>query len=277
MAAAPIEIIEVEGREVQISNPNKVFFPQLGITKRELVQCYLSVAGGALRGIRNGPMALKRFPNGADGEFFFQKRAPASRPEWVDTVELHLPAGRTADEVVVRNSAALAWVVNLGCIDLNPHPVRSEDLTHPDELRVDLDPTPGVPWKDIREVALCVREVLEAHHLVGFAKTSGSRGMHVNVRIEPRWDFQQVLRRALAPPVREAGRRAPAGATLPAPTKLQELAPRHRALKFLLQLRHPGLKLLQVLAKPGPEALEEAPILAREMVEGEHRLGLFDG
>src|SRR5260370_16058867 len=212
MAAAPIEIIEVEGREVQISNPNKVFFPQLGITKRELVQCYLSVAGGALRGIRNGPMALKRFPNGADGEFFFQKRAPASRPEWVDTVELHFPSGRTADEVVVRNSAALAWVVNLGCIDLNPHPVRSEDLTHPDELRVDLDPTPGVPWKDIREVALCVREVLEAHHLVGFAKTSGSRGMHVNVRIEPRWDFQQVRRAALAL-AREVERRVPSLAT----------------------------------------------------------------
>jgi DNA ligase D-like protein (predicted polymerase) len=212
MAAAPIEIIEVEGREVQISNPNKVFFPQLGITKRELVQYYLSVAGGALRGIRNRPMALKRFPNGADGEFFFQKRAPTSRPEWVDTVELHFPSGRTADEVVVRNSAALAWVVNLGCIDLNPHPVRSEDLTHPDELRVDLDPTPGVPWKDIREVALCVREVLEAHHLVGFAKTSGSRGMHVNVRIEPRWDFQQVRRAALAL-AREVERRVPSLAT----------------------------------------------------------------
>lgn len=212
MAPTPVEIIEVEGREVQISNPNKVFFPQLGITKRDLVQYYLSVAGGALRGIRDRPMALKRFPNGAEGEFFFQKRAPTPRPEWVDTVELHFPSGRTADEVVVRNSAALAWVVNLGCIDLNPHPVRSEDLNHPDELRVDLDPTPGVPWKDIREVAFCVKEVLEAHHLVGFAKTSGSRGMHINVRIEPRWDFQQVRRAALAL-AREVERRVPLLAT----------------------------------------------------------------
>jgi len=212
MAAAPIEIIEAEGREVQISNPDKVFFPRLGITKRDLVKYYLSVAAGALRGIRDRPMALKRFPHGAEGEFFFQKRAPTPRPEWVDTVELHFPSGRTADEVVVRNSAALAWVVNLGCIDLNPHPVRSEDLNHPDELRVDLDPMPGVPWKDIREVALCVKEVLEAHHLVGFAKTSGSRGMHINVRIEPRWDFQQVRRAALAL-AREVERRVPSLAT----------------------------------------------------------------
>src|SRR5713101_3423856 len=212
MAAASIEIIEVEGREVQISNPNKVFFPQLGITKRDLVQYYLSVAGGALRGIRDRPMALKRFPNGAEGEFFFQKRAPTPHPEWVDTVELHFPSGRTADEVVVRDSAALAWVVNLGCIDLNPHPVRSQDLDHPDELRVDLDPMPGVPWNNVREVALCVQQVLEAHHLVGFAKTSGSRGMHINVRIDARWDFQQVRRAALAL-AREVERRAPSLAT----------------------------------------------------------------
>src|SRR5713101_6434332 len=184
MAAASIEIIEVEGREVQISNPNKVFFPQLGITKRDLVQYYLSVAGGALRGIRDRPMALKRFPNGAEGEFFFQKRAPTPRPEWVDTVELHFPSGRTADEVVVRDSAALAWVVNLGCIDLNPHPVRADDLDHPDELRVDLDPVPGVGWSQILDVAMVTKEALEAFGLVGWPKTSGSRGFHVYTRIE---------------------------------------------------------------------------------------------
>ena len=157
-------------------------------------------------------MAFKRFVNGADGEFFFQKRAPESRPDWIDTVELHFPSGRTADEIVLRNAAQLIWIVNLGCIDLNPHPVRAEDLDHPDELRVDLDPVPGVPWDDVRRVALVTREVLEDHDLVGWPKTSGSRGIHINVRIEARWTFDEVRRAALAL-AREVERRAPEIAT----------------------------------------------------------------
>ena len=204
--------LTVDGRDLTVTNPDKVFFPERGITKLELVRYYLSVADGALRGVRHRPMALKRFVNGAAGEFFFQKRAPENRPEWVDTVELRFPSGRTADEIVVRDAAALAWVVNLGCIDLNPHPVRADDLEHPDELRVDLDPTPGVPWQAVRDVAGVVREVLADHGLVGFAKTSGSRGIHVNVRIDRRWRFTDVRRAALAL-AREVERRAPSLAT----------------------------------------------------------------
>src|SRR5687768_5294650 len=157
-------------------------------------------------------MALKRFVNGADGEFFFQKRAPESRPEWIETVELSFPSGRTADEVVLRDAAQLAWIVNLGCIDLNPHPVRADDLDHPDELRVDLDPVPGVPWDDVRQVALATQSVLEDHGLVGWPKTSGSRGIHINVRIERKWTYPQVRRAALAL-AREVERRAPTIAT----------------------------------------------------------------
>src|SRR5579864_674725 len=152
------ELITVAGREVTISNPDKVYFPEAGYTKRDLVDYYLAVADGALRGVAGRPMALKRFVEGAAGDFFFQKRAPTSRPDWIETVELSFPSGRTADEVVVRDAAQLLWVVNLGCIDLNPHPVRAEDLDHPDELRVDLDPVPGVPWDHIRRVALVTRE-----------------------------------------------------------------------------------------------------------------------
>jgi DNA ligase D-like protein (predicted polymerase) len=206
------ELIQVAGREVAISNPDKVFFPRAGYTKRDVVQYYLAVADGAVRGVRGRPMAMKRFVDGAEGEFFFQKRAPAQRPVWVDTVELSFPSGRTAVEVVVNDAAQLAWVVNLGCIDLNPHPVRADDLEHPDELRVDLDPMPDVPWPQVREVALLAREVLEEHGLRGFPKTSGSRGMHVNVRIERRWTFPQVRTAALAL-AREVERRAPAIAT----------------------------------------------------------------
>ena len=153
-------VLEIEGREVAITNPDKVFFPKTGHTKLDLVNYYLAVADGALRGVDGRPMALKRFVNGADGEPFFQKRAPDSRPEWIETVELSYPSGRTADEIVVRDAAQLIWVVNLGCIDLNPHPVRAEDLDHPDELRVDLDPIRGVAWPQVREVALVVRDVL---------------------------------------------------------------------------------------------------------------------
>jgi DNA ligase D-like protein (predicted polymerase) len=203
------EVVEVAGRQVAISNPDKVFFPGPGYTKRDLVGYYLAVADGALRGTGGRPMALKRYVNGADGEFFFQKRAPTSRPEWIRTVELAFPSGRTADEIVLDDAAGLAWVANLGCIDLNPHPVRADDLDHPDELRVDLDPMPGVPWDDIRRVAIVAREVLADHGLVGWPKTSGSRGIHVNVRIERRWTFDQVRRAALAL-AREVERRAPA-------------------------------------------------------------------
>jgi bifunctional non-homologous end joining protein LigD len=206
------ELLRIEGREVAISNPEKIFFPARGYTKLDLVRYYLAVAEGALRGAGGRPMALKRYVNGAEGEFFFQKRAPEARPPWVETVELKFPSGRTAREVVVRDAAQLAWIVNLGCIDLHPHPVRAEDLDHPDELRVDLDPVPGVPWPQVREVALLAREVLREHGLEGWPKTSGSRGIHVNVRIEPRWTFPEVRAAALAL-AREVERRAPQLAT----------------------------------------------------------------
>jgi DNA ligase D-like protein (predicted polymerase) len=206
------EVLEVAGREVTVSNPEKVFFARTGHTKLDLVRYYLAVAEGALRGVAGRPMALKRFVNGAEGEFFFQKRAPTSRPEWIETVELRFPSGRSAEEIVVRDAAQLAWIVNLGCIDLNPHPVRAEDLDHPDELRVDLDPVPGVEWSQIRDVALVTREVLEDLGLVGWPKTSGSRGIHVYARIEPRWTFPEV-RRAAVTLAREVERRVPDLAT----------------------------------------------------------------
>src|SRR5437016_10034420 len=206
------EIIQVAGREVKISNPDKLFFPKSGHTKLDLVRYYMAVAEGALRGVHGRPMALKRFVNGAEGEAFFQKRAPTSRPQWIETVELSFPSGRTAEEIVLRDAAQLAWIVNLGCIDLNPHPVRADDLDHPDELRVDLDPVPGVPWTQVREVAQIVQATLADFALVGWPKTSGSRGMHVYVRIERRWTFDQVRRAALAF-AREVERRAPALAT----------------------------------------------------------------
>src|SRR5579859_2097742 len=209
---ASSEVLEVAGREVTITNPDKVFYPRTGHTKLDLVRYYLAVAPGALQGVGGRPMALKRFVNGAEGEAFFQKRAPQSRPDWTETVELAFPSGRTASELVVRDPAQLAWVVNLGCIDLNPHPVRAEDLEHPDELRVDLDPVPGVPWSQIREVALVAREALDAVGLVGWPKTSGSRGIHVNVRIERRWSYPEVRRAALAL-ARDVERRAPTIAT----------------------------------------------------------------
>jgi DNA ligase D-like protein (predicted polymerase) len=214
VAAVPArkELLQIAGREVTISNPEKVYFPQAGYTKRDLVQYYLAVADGAVRGARNRPMAMKRFVNGAEGEFFFQKRAPVQRPVWIDTVELKFPSGRTAVEVVVNDAAQLAWVINLGCIDLNPHPVRADDLEHPDELRVDLDPVSGVPWAQVRDVAMVVRDVLEEHGLRGFPKTSGSRGIHINVRIERRWPFGEVRAAALAL-AREVERRAPSIAT----------------------------------------------------------------
>jgi bifunctional non-homologous end joining protein LigD len=205
-------VLEAAGREVVVTNPDKVFFPRAGYTKLDLAKYYAAVAEGALRGIAARPIVLKRYVNGAEQEPFFQKRAPETHPEWVETVELSFPSGRTAREVVVRDAAQLLWIVNLGCIDLNPHPVRAEDLEHPDELRVDLDPGPGVDWDDVRRVALVVRDVLGEHELRGWPKTSGSRGMHIYARIERRWSFDQVRRAALAV-AREVERRAPELAT----------------------------------------------------------------
>ena len=206
------EVLEVAGRQVTITNPDKVFFPKAGYTKLDLVRYYMAVAEGAIRGVAGRPMALKRFVNGADGEAFFQKRAPTSRPDWIETVVLSFPSGRTAEEIVVRDAAQLAWIINLGCIDLNPHPVRASDLDHPDELRIDLDPVPGVPWSQIREVALVARDTLRDFGLVGWPKTSGSRGFHIYCRIEPRWTFPEVRRAAVAL-AREVERRAPEIAT----------------------------------------------------------------
>jgi bifunctional non-homologous end joining protein LigD len=208
MPKARQAVVELAGREVVITNPDKVFFPQAGHTKLDLVRYYMAVAEGALRGVAGRPIVLKRYVDGAAGQPFFQKRAPEQRPEWIETVELRFPSGRTAREIVVRDAAQLLWMVNLGCVDLNPHPVRADDLEHPDELRVDLDPGPGVSWDFVRRVTLLVREVLDKHGLRGWPKTSGSRGMHVNVRIEQRWSFEQVRRAALAL-AREVERRAP--------------------------------------------------------------------
>src|SRR4051794_17523771 len=191
--------LDVLGREVRVSNPDKPYFSrEVKLTKLQLVQYYLSVADGALTGIRNRPIVLKRFVNGAEQEPFYQKRAPKERPAWIRTVTLSFPSGRTAEEVVVDDAAGLAWIVNLGGLELHPHPVRSGDLEHPDELRVDLDPGPGVAWDDVRRVALEVQALLSEVGLRGWPKTSGSRGMHVNVRIEPRWTFAEVRRAAVA-------------------------------------------------------------------------------
>ncbi len=212
MAIRKSEVLDVGDREVTITNPDKVYFPQAGHTKLDLVRYYLAVADGALRGVRDRPMALKRFVDGVEGDFFFQKRAPEKRPGFIRVATLRFPSGRTADEVVFDEPAGLAWVANLGCIDLNPHPVRADDLEHPDELRVDLDPVPGVAWSQIRDVALVTREALEAVGLVGWPKTSGSRGIHVNVRIERRWTYGEVRRAALAL-ARDVERRAPSIAT----------------------------------------------------------------
>ena len=206
------EILQVAGRTVPVSNPDKVYFPQTGHTKLDVIRYYLTVAEGALRGVAGRPMVLKRFVNGAAEPAFFQKRAPSARPDWIETVELSFPSGRTAEEVVVRDAAGLAWVANLGCIDLNPHPVRASDLDHPDELRVDLDPVPGIEWPQIVAVALVARDVLADFGLAGWPKTSGSRGIHVYARIEPRWTFTEVRGAAVAL-AREIERRAPELAT----------------------------------------------------------------
>src|SRR5579871_1759747 len=209
---AASEVLSVEGREVTITNPGKLYFAQAQISKLDLVRYYLSVALGALAGIQDRPVVLKRFVNGAEAEAFYQKRAPEKRPAWLRTVTLSFPSGRTAEEIVVDDAAGLAWIVNLGCIELHPHPVRSGNLDHPDELRIDLDPIPGVEWADVRRVALEVQSFLEEVGLRGWPKTSGSRGMHVNVRIDPRWTFTEVRRAAVALS-RAIERRAPSLAT----------------------------------------------------------------
>src|SRR5689334_8897834 len=205
-------VLPVAGRAVTISNPQKVLFPDAGITKLDLAHYYLAVADGALRGAGGRPNVLVRYPNGVGGEFFFQKRAPASRPEWIEVVELSFPSGRRAEEVVPRDAATLLWMANLACLELHPHPVRADDLDHPDELRIDLDPVPGVDWAQVRTVAGVVRATLADLGLVGWPKTSGSRGIHINVRIERRWTFTEVRRAALAF-AREVERRAPDLAT----------------------------------------------------------------
>lgn len=204
--------IEIEGREVRISSPDKVVFPQAGLTKLDVVQYFLTVARGALRGAAGRPMVLKRFVKGIDREAFFQKRVPESHPDFIETATLRYARGTSAEEAVIRDAAGLAWIVNLGCLDLNPHPVRAEDLDHPDELRVDLDPMPGVDWSQIVDVAYVAREVLDDVGLVGWPKTSGSRGLHILVRIAPEWDFRQV-RLAAETLAREVGNRAPGLAT----------------------------------------------------------------
>jgi DNA ligase D-like protein (predicted polymerase) len=206
------EVVKVGGREIQISNPGKVLFPTAGHTKLDLVRYYLAVSEGALRANGGRPNVLVRYPNGIDGEFFYQKRAPTARPAWIEVVSLRFPSGRSAEEVVPRDAATLAWMANLACLELHPHPVRAEDLDHPDELRVDLDPVPGVSWDQLRRVAHLVHATMNDLGLIGWPKTSGSRGMHVSVRIKQSWTFDEVRRAALAL-AREVERRAPTLAT----------------------------------------------------------------
>jgi DNA ligase D-like protein (predicted polymerase) len=211
-AKEPPVLLEATGKQVKVTSPSKVMFPGPGVTKLELVQYYLAVAAGALVGVRDRPMALKRFPRGITGGFFFQKRAPGGRPPWVRTVTLKFPSGRTADEVVIDDAAGLGWLANLGCLDLNPHAVRSGDVEHPDELRIDLDPGEGVPFTQVKQVAAVVHELFDELGYAAYPKTSGSRGIHVNVRVEPKWGFKEVRRAALAV-AREVERRAPSIAT----------------------------------------------------------------
>jgi bifunctional non-homologous end joining protein LigD len=208
----PAEVLTIDGKEVQVTNPTKLYFKAVGVTKLDLVKYYLAVAEGALRGIRNRPLVLKRFVDGAEGEPFYQKRAPSNKPEWLRTVTLSFPSGRTAEELVVDDAAGLAWCTNTGNIELHPHAVLATDLDHPNELRIDLDPGPGVPWDQVRKVAMEVRAFLGELGLTGWPKTSGSRGMHVNVRIEQRWSFSEVRQCALTLS-REIERRAPTIAT----------------------------------------------------------------
>ena len=213
MATAPApEIVRVGAHEVSVSNPAKILFPDAGYTKLDVVNYYLAVADGALRGSGGRPNMMVRFPNGIGEESFYQKRAPESRPPWIEVATIRFPSGRTADEIVPRDAATLAWMANLACLELHPHPVRAEDLDHPDELRVDLDPVPDVPFTQVREVARVVEAALAEHGLVGWPKTSGKRGIHIYVRIEQKWPHDQVRRAALAL-ARDVERRVPKLAT----------------------------------------------------------------
>src|ERR1700704_80459 len=262
--------LEIEGREVIITNPGKVFFPRTGHTKLDLVNYYLAVADGAIRGVAGRPMAMKRFVNGADGPPFFQKRAPENRPEWIETVELSYPSGRTADEIVVRDAAQLAWVINLGCIDLNPHPIRADDVDRPDELRVDLDPIRGVPWSHVRDVALVTKDVLEDFGLVGWPKTSGSRGFHIFCRIERRWTFPEVRRAAVAL-AREVERRAPEIAT----SKWWK-EERHGVFVDYNQNAKDHTTASAYSVRPSPDARVSAPLLWSEVPDCDPALFTID-
>lgn len=208
MSPTPAVELDIDGQTVKLSNPDKVFFSTRGETKLDLVNYYLAVADGALLGVRDRPTVMKRYPNGAEGEPFFQKRVPPTAPDWIPTCEITFPSGRSADELCPSHISHIIWAVNLGCLDLNPWPVRNDDVDHPDELRIDLDPQPGLPFDDVRKTAMLVKDVLDEHKIVGFPKTSGSRGIHINIRIEPEWDFLDVRRAALALG-REVERRAP--------------------------------------------------------------------
>jgi bifunctional non-homologous end joining protein LigD len=209
MSPTPAIELDVDGQMVKLSNPDKVFFSTRSETKLDLVNYYLAVADGALLGVRDRPTVMKRYPNGAEGEPFFQKRVPPTAPDWIPTCEIRFPSGRTADELCPSHISHIIWAVNLGCLDLNPWPVRNDDVDHPDELRIDLDPQPGLPFDHVRRTAMLVKDVLDEHGITGYPKTSGSRGIHINIRIDPQWDFLDVRRAALALG-REVERREPA-------------------------------------------------------------------
>src|SRR5256712_190807 len=263
-----VDVLSIEGREVPVTHPDKPYFSkQTKLTKLDLVRYYLSVAPGALAGIRDRPLVLKRFVNGAEAEAFYQKRAPEQRPEWLRTVTLSFPSGRKAEEVVVDDAAGLAWIVNLGCIELHPHAVRTGHLEHPDELRIDLDPGPGVGWDNVRRVALEVKALLEDVELKGWPKTSGSRGMHINVRIEPRWTFLEVRRAALALS-RAVERRAPALAT----SKWWK-EERHGVFLDFNQNAKDRTVASAYSVRPTPDARVSAPFAWKELDEVE--LGAF--
>ena len=262
---AATEVVEVAGREVAITNPGKVLFPKAGYTKRDLVAYYLVVAEGALHGSGGRPNMLVRYPDGIASEFFYQKRAPASRPDWIEVVTIRFPSGRTADEVVPRDAASLAWLANLACLELHPHPVRAEDLQHPDELRVDLDPVAGVRWTTVRKVGTVVHEVLEELGLTGYAKTSGKRGLHVYVRLKPRWTYEQVRRCALAL-AREVERRAPRIAT----TKWWK-EERHGVFIDYNQNARDRTIAGAYSVRPTPEATVSAPIEWSELADCDPR------
>ena len=259
-----VEVLSIAGREVRITHPEKLYFSRdAKVSKLDLVRYYMSVAPGALGGIRDRPLVLKRFVNGAEQEAFYQKRAPAERPEWFETVTLSFPSGRTAEELVVNDAAGLAWVVNLGCIELHPHPVRANNLEHPDELRVDLDPGPGTSWGDVRVVAMEVKAFLEEMSLTGWPKTSGSRGMHVNVRIEQRWTFTEVRRAALALS-REIERRVPALAS----SKWWK-EERHGVFLDYNQNAKDRTTCSAYSVRPLPDARVSTPLFWREVPEAE--------